>query len=278
MIVMTMTQQHAGSVSSDVRSRVSAGGVAPRAVGWCGRCTAAGAAIILAVATPPARAVSPEELVEKLSKRYQALRSIYTVTTTVTTPAGAGRPTTVTRKLWLKRDGDVVKTRIVSRSAGKGGGGRTSGGSGRVAISDGHTSWREIRVQGRTMVFKSPAVVKDPLDDLGKRLAHGRGKVLKRETIAGEACVLLEITFGQKRRTRKETYWLSERYGVVMKSLRVLPDGSTSETTTSQLTVNQPIADAQFTYAIPDGATVVDTATIGGRSAAPRSAPPAKTP
>ncbi len=53
-------------------------------------------------------------------------------------------------------------------------------------------------------------------------------------------------------------YWISESYGLILKSLVQQRDGSVAETVTDALTVNEPLSGVTFSYTPPEGARIID--------------------
>ncbi len=67
----------------------------------------------------------------------------------------------------------------------------------------------------------------------------------------------------------KATYWISETYGAVLKSVITRAGRTRTELDTVEFKVNIPIEDAKFVYDPPDDATVLDAEPLVGNVAAP---------
>ena len=227
------------------------------------------AGLTLAAAT--AEASLPRELLDKLEKRHAQVRTIHSIATAKTTTRGKSDVKTNRQETWLRRSGKKVQSKILTTATGARSADRSEDSAPKMIVSDGTSTWSEFRSKAGVMVIKSASKPNDPLSTIRESMRRARASVTGRETIAGEQCAVLEIVFkdrsrGSSQPPRKETYWLTERHGIVVKRVVQVPDGVTKETTITELEVNQPIDDAVFNYTPPEGADVIDTATIGGKS------------
>ena len=224
---------------------------------WCAALTA------LIVLTVPGTLVgqTPHELVAGLEKRRAKVRTLDHVTRTISREGTAIRETT-TRSLEKVAD-KGVKSRQESTVKTTDKSGKQTSTVKAVTVSDGTYEWREMPVGDRMMVFKSKVSRRNPLGDVKRTLGLGRARIKGHESIHRESCVVLEVLAGSAERFRA-TYWISESYGVVLKSVILKADSSRTEMDTVEFKVNSPIEDGKFVYRPPDGATVVDTDNLGG--------------
>jgi hypothetical protein len=201
------------------------------------------------------------ELLDRLQKRRDKVRTLYHVTRTRARDGAATRETTT--QIWEKQFDKMRKSRWVAEAKMH----KKDPGQGRkektLTVSDGKHEWRELLVGGKIMVFKARVSETEPLDEVRRALHSGNSRMKGSESIHGEACVVLNVTGGGRRDRLDATYWISEAYGVVLKSVITKADRTRTEMDTVEFKVNAPIEDEKFSYEPPDDATVLDTDTFG---------------
>lgn len=225
----------------------------------CGRVPLALSFFLLLSA--PGWAEPVKELLDRLEKQRAHAATIYHVTESKIHDGVSIRMSTT--KMWEKRTDTLVKLRLATVTTTLDTKGKQIGKVEMLTVSDGKREWRQMPVGDKVMVFASALSNKRPLHNLRDALSRGKVRLKGREHIARQPCVVLEATDARKSGRYKATYWVSESYGVVLKSLVIQGDRSRTEVTTSEFTINEPIDDAKFSYSPPPDATVLDTNAIG---------------
>lgn len=213
-----------------------------------------------------------EELLDNLAVKRQQLQSLHFVTSTKTT---SKRETTeVRRELWEQREGDLLKYRLETATTRTGAGAKPDGTPPEksVVVSDGRREWRELRVQGSIMAVASKPTARDEFYELRLLLDQGKARKKAGEMVGEEKCIVLEIVGSdddedsddrpQDLRPKgdrfKASFWISERYGLILKQVTRRSDGSRVELGVLKLAVNKPVEPEKFAYTPPEGATVID--------------------
>lgn len=201
------------------------------------------------------------DLLEKLEKRRAQVRTLQHATRT-TSRAGDVLHETSSRS-WEKHTGKSWKIRRSTKVKTSSKGGKSTREVETLTVVDGKHEWRQMPVGDKTMVFKAKASAVKGLEEVRRALHSGKPRVKGHESIRQEPCVVLEIVGGGTSDRFKATYWISESYGVVLKSTVTRADRSRTEMETTEFAANAPIEDKRFIYEPPEGATVVDTGMIG---------------
>jgi hypothetical protein len=204
-----------------------------------------------------------EELLSKLEKQRQQLRTLHLVTKTLTHGLQAtGAPVTKETiiETWEKRDAQIIKRRVQSTTKNtpdsKGANPATE--MRFLSVSDGQTEWTEMPMQTRTVVYKSTPSPRDEFYEIRNYLREGKGRIRHRETIHGQSCVIVDVVSEQQDKRYKSTFWISEELGVVLRSALKRDDQGVWEKSTVELKTNEPIDDSKFSYTPPEGTQVID--------------------
>lgn len=211
------------------------------------------------VAAMPCLADEPADLVKRLAEQRAKIGTLHQVTTETTQTKGT--TTKVTVDLWEKRDGDVVKQHVTRETvkSGAGSAAQSSDPVRAVSVSDGKASWRQMKVGDGCLVVKSKATPTDEFRALRDKIKDGRARSKDGGKVAGHECVLIEVAGGKDSSRFKDSYWISEKFGLILKRSYASAGGEKKELTTTELTIGEPIDDGKFTYTPPAGATVLDT-------------------
>jgi len=209
-----------------------------------------------------------DESLDKLEKKRTQLRTLYHVTKATSRQGDIVRETTT--QTWEKRTGKTLKIRRRTKIKTLGKNGKPLSEVETLTVVDGEYEWRQMPVGDRTMVFKSKVSNLGALNDIRTTLRSGKVRLKGHENIHREPCVVLEVSGGNQSDRFKITYWISESYGVLLKSVSTRADRSRTEMDTAELEVNAAIQDAKFVYTPPEGATVLDTGAIGGKGGGPK--------
>lgn len=226
---------------------------------------------ILGLVATPVAAETVEELLEKLqAKRVQVL-TFHQEKRTTLREGETTRESTVSR--WEKRSGGTVRTRVVTKTITRKKGAKDAVETETLAVYDGKNEWRQIPVAGKTMVFRTKAGARTDLDEVRAAIAEGKARIKGREHILRESCVVIEILSSGRGTGFKATYWVSEKYGIVLTSVSRRADRTGMEMVTTKLEVNEPIDDAKFTYTPPANATVLNADAVEKKPSAGTPSP-----
>ncbi len=214
--------------------------------------------VLIALAACPCLADEPAELLKKLAERRVQVKSLHQITIEKTKATEGSA--TVMVELWEKRDGKTLKQHVVRESAKGKAGDKTLGKAARsVTLTDGKTAWREVPIGESKLVVKSKPSPTDEFSEIKQRLSDGRARSKSGGKVKDLECVLFEIVGSGKADSFKASYWVSEKYGIILKRTYNAADGTHSELITTELKINEPVDDAKFAYTPPAGASVIDT-------------------
>lgn len=216
-----------------------------------------------------ATAAEPAEIVERLEKKHNELKTAYVVMETKT--SGDGQTVTATNKVWKKKDGKKWKERRTSSAATEAGEGKEkkSAKTDSETVCDGEHCYREMKIGDSVMVFKSKADEEQEYARIHAELKSGTAALKDKEELLEERCAVIEIKTGGKRESQTITYWISEETGLVLKRTETGAGDRKIEVTVTEFELDEEIDDAKFTYKQPEGATVVDTDSLGKAPAKP---------
>ncbi len=203
------------------------------------------------------------DLLPRLQKRRERVRTLYHKTTATVKDSSGAVVRTITVETWEHRKDDKRRFRTVSRTKP----GAAAKGAPRLVesltVSDGTHTWREVHRGDSVLVIKS-ATEPEAADFSGLAKA-GRAKIKKQEKIDQEPCFVIETLADRPNGKSRARYWISESYGLILKSVIRQRDGSVAETVTDVLTVNEPLSGVTFSYKPPEGARVLDADALGKR-------------
>jgi outer membrane lipoprotein-sorting protein len=210
-----------------------------------------------------ARGESANDLVDRLAKKREGVQSLYHVSRFITEEDKAKRESTL--KVWRKKIGSVWKFRQTSSIDSEPKPSNKEKSPEITTVSDGQFEWREMKVADSLMVVKSKASTDAAADlnEVRERIKKGETKVGSADKVEGHACAVIEITGTENGDRFQSTYWISEEYGVVLRSRLRRAERSRHEMVTTEIKINDAIPDDKFAYVPPEGATVVDTETMG---------------
>jgi len=205
-----------------------------------------------------AQAQDAEKMVELLEKQRQSVRTLHQVTETAVEYQGGKR--TSIDELWLQRDGDTYKQRLVKSAKPKGQQSKPQGAglSASVMVCDGEFTWTETKLADQVLVIKSPALTEDNFSELRQAVETGSVAIKQEQMVNKLKCVVLEARGAGGAARGTTTYWVSKRYGLQLKRVTITPDGKKTVLATRTLEVNEPIAEDRFSYAPPAGAQIIE--------------------
>jgi outer membrane lipoprotein-sorting protein len=115
----------------------------------------------------------------------------------------------------------------------------------------------------KKIVFKGKATGRGEFEDIRSMAGRGEARLRGEETVLDQPCTQLEIKGKEGGDHFLASYWISERYGVVLKSVVESADQSVTETRVTEFKVDEPVADSLFEYKPPADAQVIDNDAIG---------------
>jgi len=201
------------------------------------------------------------DLLPRLQKRRERVHTLYHKTTATVKDTAGTLMRTVTVETWEVHKDEKTYFRTVSRSNPDPTAKAEAPSVQSLTVSDGTHTWREVRRGDSVLVIKS-ATEPDAADFSGL-LKAGRAKVLKQEKVDQEPCFVIETVANRPNGKSSARYWISESYGLILKSIIEQRDGSVAETVTDALTVNEPLSGVTFSYEPPEGARVLDANALG---------------
>ncbi len=210
------------------------------------------------------RASDAEKLLKSLEERRGKVKSLHTVSETAIRQHEALSKTRF--EYWELTAANVRKTRRVERTETSKKGKDKPTISQSVSVSDGEFLWSELSDTAGKMVIKSVATASDDFGSLRDVMRTGKARTRPGEELLGMKTVVIEVVGSGAGASFKATYWIGEKNGILLKSRMTKSDGSRVETDTSVCEIDRKIPESTFAYTTPDGATVIDTTTIGRKT------------
>lgn len=149
-----------------------------------------------------------------------------------------------------------------------------------IEVIDGEQRWRQRDSDGKITVVRQSVSPKEPLAALDWLCEQTEASILPAEQLLGERCAVIRFVAGQGNQRDVTTVWVSERTGVLLKTLVEESDGTVTRVMALAFEVDAPIDASRFDYTPPPGVSVRDLDArdepVGSkedRDAAPTSAP-----
>ena len=127
-----------------------------------------------------------------------------------------------------------------------------------LMVKDGVTAWRELDLGDKKLVFKGKAEKRNEYSDIEPLLANGVARIRSGDKLLDQPCVLLEIREKANPEDIIASYWISERYGVLLKSIVESAGATVTEMKVTEFKVDEELANSLFTYNPPADAQVVE--------------------
>ncbi len=127
-----------------------------------------------------------------------------------------------------------------------------------LMVKDGVTAWRELDMGDKKLVFKGKAETRNEYFDIEPMLSSGVAKISNSDKLLDQPCVLLEIREKANPEDIIASYWISERYGVVLKSIVESAGATITEMKVTELKVDETIPDSLFAYKPSGDAQIVE--------------------
>ncbi|MFQ5463408.1 MAG: outer membrane lipoprotein carrier protein LolA [Phycisphaerae bacterium] len=196
-------------------------------------------------------------VLDQLARRREAIKSLhhkYAVS------AGSrDAMTKTTTETWELLTEAGRKRVTVSRDVTKRGDANPAADRPTKLVSDTEYQWQEMPIGSTLLVVKSKAKPVDEFHALRQLLSQGRARKRNAEDIAGTPCLVIECVGGKQGSRYKSTFWISQKYGLILKQVTESADGQRRALMTESLEVGKPLDAGMFAYAPPEGARVVDT-------------------
>lgn len=220
------------------------------------------AAVVLLAGSARCLAGDVSDKLAELEKQRNKINTLHTVAKTTTRMGAGNRESTI--ETWEKLADGKHKLRRVFRTKTVAAQGAEPTETETVMVSDGTTAWRETPVMGSKMiVFKGKATKRGEFEDIRSMAGRGEARLRGEETVLEQPCIQLEIKGKEGGDQFLASYWISERYGVVLKSVVESADQSVTETRVTEFKVDETVADSLFAYKPPADAQVIDSDSIG---------------
>jgi outer membrane lipoprotein-sorting protein len=203
----------------------------------------------------------PEELaavISQLEARADQVHSLEMATKRV--KRSPTEDETSIKRTWLQRDGDTVLMRTEGRSriTEKWMNPHQRALTTELMVLDGQYKWVQFEVYGDVQVTKEKPRLEAPLAGLHTACASGRARLLPDEEFLDEPCVVIEVRYGEPEKETTVTFWIAKKYGTVLKTVQVDPDGGRTEMYALSLKLDVPIDESKFRYVPPEGVRVRD--------------------
>lgn len=216
------------------------------------------------IGVPTHAADAPARLLDELEKRRESLQSVRLVRQTVVQEGPGVRESVI--ELWEQRAGDRWKSRMASTITPGGKDGEPGRVVRTVDVSDGRSNWHESPLEASIIVVKSAYARESAFEPVRERIRMGKARIGRRETVNGLPCALIEVSGRESGTKFVARYWITEEHGVILKSTLRKADRGKMEMTTLVLKVNEKMDDSVFRYRPPEGAIVIDSAKLGGKT------------
>jgi outer membrane lipoprotein-sorting protein len=220
------------------------------------------AAVVLLAGSARCLAGDVSDKLAELEKQRNKINTLHTVAKTTTRMGAGNRETTI--ETWEKLADGKHKMRRVFRTKTVAAQGAEPVETESVMANDGTTAWKETPVMGsKKMVFKGKAVERSEFEGIRSMVDRGEARLRGEETVMEQPCIQLEIKGKEGGDQFLASYWISARYGVILKSVVENADQSVTETRVTEFKVDETIADSLFAYKPPADAQVIDSDSIG---------------
>lgn len=127
-----------------------------------------------------------------------------------------------------------------------------------LLVKDGVTAWRTIDLGDKKLVFKAKSENRNEYTDIEPLLASGVAKISKSDKVLDEPCVLLEIREKANPEDIMASYWISERTGIVLKSIVESAASTITEMKVTEVKVDESIADSLFQFTPSGDAQIIE--------------------
>lgn len=132
-----------------------------------------------------------------------------------------------------------------------------------LMVKDGERAWREMDMGDRKLVFSGDAKIHHEYIEMEPILSTGIAKISPADKILDHPVVLLEIREKANENDLIASYWISERTGLILKSIVESAGATITEMKVEELDLENTFSDTLFNYKPPADAKVIQD-TKGG--------------
>jgi hypothetical protein len=212
----------------------------------------------LAIGIFAAQAVRADEVQDRLAalrKKRESVGNFYLVSSTVTRNAQDTREAHV--QLWESIGGGKQKARRVIQTKINPGTPEQVEAAPTMMVKDGERAWREVDMGDKKLVFSGDAKIHHEYVEMEPLLKKGVASFHPGEKILDHDCARFEIRDAKNESNVLATYWISERTGLVLKSVIQSAPDTTTQSTAQELNLDQAFSPTAFNYKPPEGAKVI---------------------
>lgn len=211
---------------------------------------------LLALQTPITRGDEVADKMADLKKLREKIPALHMVATSVSRSATGTRELKI--ETWEKEADGKRKVRRVITPKADPGIPKDQSAAPSLMVKDGDTAWREMDTGGKKLVFKAKADNRNEYTDVESLLRDGIAKFSSADKLLDHPCVLLEIREKANPDEIKASFWISERTGLVLKSVVNSPGATVTETKVTTLKLDGEVPNSLFTYRPPQDAQVIE--------------------
>lgn len=216
-------------------------------------------AVGFALMSPHVPSVRADEVADKIAelrKLREKIPSLHMVSTSVTRSASGTRESNV--ETWEKNADGKQRVRRIAKTKTQPGTPQEQAAAPSLMVKNEVTAWREMDMGDKKLVFKGKAETRTEYNDMEPLLDNGVAKISSAEKLLDQPCVLLEIREKANPEDVMASYWISERNGVILKSVIESPGATITETKVTELKLDDTFPDSIFEYKPPENAQILE--------------------
>ena len=223
----------------------------------------AASVVFVALQASATRAEEAADKVAELKKLREKIATLHMVATSITRSGSGTRELRI--ESWEKNAGgkQMFKRWVTAKTEPGTPKEQTAAPS--LTIKDGVTAWRELDLGDKKLVFKGKSETRNEYFDIDPLLGNGVAKIGNGDKLLDQPCVLLEIREKANPEDIIASYWISERYGVVLKSVVESAGATITEMKVTEFKLDEELPDSLFSYRPPANAQVIDEKSRGAK-------------
>ncbi len=206
------------------------------------------------------RADEVADKIAELKKLREKIPSLHMVSLSVSRSPTGTRESHI--EMWEKNEDGKHKLRRLATAKTDPGTSKEQTAAPILMVKDGKTAWREVDMGDGTtskkLVFKGKAETRTEYTDMEPLLSNGVAKISSAEKVLDHPCVLLEIREKANPDDIIASYWISERNGLILKSVVESAGTTITETKITELKLDEEIPESQFAYTPPRDAQIIE--------------------
>lgn len=211
----------------------------------------------------PADGEEVEARLQTLRQRRSQVKSLHTVTETIIQQKQRVQRTRF--EYWERKKDKAWQSRRTGRTESRARDAKETSVSESLTVSDGKYQWSELANggAGTRIVIKGEANYEDEFGPLLANVKRGKARAKPGEKVQNLDTVVIDVVSGDRASPFKATYWISEKYGIILRTRMRHADGSSFEMMTKLCEVDTAVPAEKFDYTVPEGAKVIDTTNMG---------------